>query len=234
MLLKSCDQVSNWINRLYTLTILFSRVTAILSSDDDVAQYFEYELTPEPTPLFKDSMMRKRTMSVLRNALLNQVASTTYIDYQACVIDGGALLHKVWWPPKSTYGEVFNQYVEFVTRKYGKYDKVIVVFDGYTKSTTNIQEQLRRGSSAANITVTKDGNVSSTREVFLRNGQNKQRFITILTECLKDAGNTVYQSESDADVLIVAKALEHAAEGPVVVVAEDTDILVLLCYHWNS
>ena len=28
--------------------ILFTRVTAILSCEDDIAQYFEYELTPEP------------------------------------------------------------------------------------------------------------------------------------------------------------------------------------------
>ena len=42
------------------------------------------------------------------------------------------------------------------------------------------------------------------------------------------------QSRYDADCIIVKCALQLATEGNVVtVVAEDTDILVLLMYHWN-
>ena len=44
----------------------------------------------------------------------------------------------------------------------------------------------------------------------------------------------VYQSESDANILIVKTALEQAVDSSFVVYADDTDILVLLCYHWYS
>ena len=50
---------------------------------------------------------------------------------------------------------------------------------------------------------------------------------------MKSLGCLVYQAESDADTLIVSTALDLDSEKHVVVAADDTDILVLLCYHWN-
>ena len=55
--------------------------------------------------------------------------------------------------------------------------------------------------------------------------------ITLISKHLKKAGFTTFQSSSDADVLITEKAIEYAADVPVVVCADDTDILVLLFYH---
>ena len=40
--------------------------------------------------------------------------------------------------------------------------------------------------------------------------------------------------EGDADNKIVSTAVEEAQESPVIVVADDTDIAVMLLYHWNS
>ena len=42
---------------------LFSRLIAIVR---DAERLFQYELTPEPTSLFKDGMMKKPTESTLR------------------------------------------------------------------------------------------------------------------------------------------------------------------------
>ena len=50
---------------------------------------------------------------------------------------------------------------------------------------------------------------------------------------MKKAGFTTFQSSSDADVLITEKAIEYAADVPVVC-TDDTDILVLLLYHWQK
>ena len=45
----------------------------------------------------------------------------------------------------------------------------------------------------------------------------------------------VYNSTGDADTLIVSSALQYAQQGQEVnVVADDTDILVLLVYHWKD
>ncbi|KAG0714116.1 hypothetical protein GWK47_014761 [Chionoecetes opilio] len=54
---------------------------------------------------------------------------------------------------------------------------------------------------------------------------------------LKDEGHDVRQSIGDADTQIVLAALEYASKEdkrPVTVVANDTDILVLLMFHWEA
>ena len=53
-------------------TILFSRLVAIAQKEDDVEQQFAFELTPEPTELFKDGMMRKPQKATLRKHLLSK------------------------------------------------------------------------------------------------------------------------------------------------------------------
>ena len=49
---------------------------------------------------------------------------------EECVLDGGALLHKIKWKTKTTYREICHQYIEFVRRMYGEYSEVCIVFDG--------------------------------------------------------------------------------------------------------
>ena len=39
--------------------ILFTRLTAIVHRERDPIEQFSYELTPEPSSLFKDGLMRK-------------------------------------------------------------------------------------------------------------------------------------------------------------------------------
>ena len=45
---------------------LFSRLIAIVRDAERLEEVFQYELTPEPTSLFKDGMMKKPTKSTLR------------------------------------------------------------------------------------------------------------------------------------------------------------------------
>ena len=52
---------------------LFSRLIAIIQREDDMAPYFDYELTTVPTSLFKDNAMRKPVKVQLAKALLNGV-----------------------------------------------------------------------------------------------------------------------------------------------------------------
>ena len=65
-------------------------------------------------------------------------------------------------------------------------------------------------------------------EIFLKNDPNKAQFISILSEELRkghDVGNSIW----DADTQIVSVALEYTAgsDKDVVVLATDTDILVM-------
>ena len=68
---------NNHINPL----ILFTRLTALMNSEDNIGVNFRYELTPEPAALFKDGMMRKPSKSVLRNHLLSTAESMTPQDH---------------------------------------------------------------------------------------------------------------------------------------------------------
>ena len=47
-------------------TILFQRLIVLIERSEDIARYFEYELTLEPTALFNDGFMRKSKYHLAR------------------------------------------------------------------------------------------------------------------------------------------------------------------------
>ena len=71
----------------------------------------------------------------------------------------------------------------------------------------------------------------SKKEDFLRNEQNKQRFISMLGLKLERPGCTVFHAKQDADTLIVKSAIESAKTAETVLVGDDTDLLVMVIYH---
>ena len=66
---------------------------------------------------------------------------------------------------------------------------------------------------------------------FLMNKINKQRFVNMLGETLEKNNYKSYFASADADLLIVQKAVESATTMKTVLVGNDTDLFVLLCYH---
>ena len=122
-------------------TLLFNRLSALAGREENVAVYFEHELTPYPMSLFKDGLMRKPDKSSLKPLILPKTCNIE--SPLSIVIDGGALLHKVLWPPSLTYRELLGHYVSSVRRRYGK---CCVVFDGYGASSTKDHEHLRRSA----------------------------------------------------------------------------------------
>ena len=68
-------------------------------------------------------------------------------------------------------------------------------------------------------------------ELFLLNTANEQAFINSLERKLESVGCIVYHAKSDADTLIVSKAIELAVTSEKIVVGEDADLLVLSLYH---
>ena len=63
------------------------------------------------------------------------------------------------------------------------------------------------------------------------NKTNKQAVIDIIAEDMSDAGISVVKAKADADYLIVKTAVDCAEHHDTIVVGQDTDLLVLLCYH---
>ena len=69
------------------------------------------------------------------------------------------------------------------------------------------------------------------KETFLANEGNKQRFLDMLSSKLEMAGYTTIHAKGDADTLIVKTTTDCAKLATTVLVGDDTDLLVLLCYH---
>ena len=120
-------------------------------------------------------------------------------------------------------------YTEYVKKKYGK---PIVVFDGYSGTSTKDMTHQRRSKWQIEVAVTftEEMQLTIKKAHFLANTVNKQQFIKMLgVQLLK--GCIVYYASGDADRLIVKKVVDSTTKKDTVFVGDDTDLLVLLCYH---
>lgn len=132
--------------------LLFSRLIALVQREEDMAPYFEYELTTIPTSLFKDNGLRKTDKAQLGRFLKRDVEPSELSLQAKYVLDGGALIHKVKWKKRGTYQDIVKQYVSYVRCKYGT---CCIVFDGYKQgpSIKDHEHQRRVKKSCADIQV---------------------------------------------------------------------------------
>ena len=125
-------------------------------------------------------------------------------------------------------------YVTYVTNRYGK---GTIVFDGYAdgpaiKDATHCR---RTGSSKGpNVIFTGETSLKLKKNEFLGNKVNKQRFLHLLSSFLENAGCTIIHAKGDADILIVKTAVESAKAVNTVLIGDDTDLLILLCYYGDA
>ena len=78
-------------------------------------------------------------------------------------------------------------------------------------------------------------NAHRNQRIFLANEKNKVQFINLLSHYLRLDGHAVIQSKDNADTQIVSAAIALASDGKhTVVITDDTDIRVLLLFHWNA
>ena len=146
------------------------------------------------------------------------------------------MLHQVCWVKGSNFKKIAKRYVQYVRKHYGK---CYIVFDGYESAPTKLIEQKRRGKrfqKCRYVDMKEDIIVPLTQEKFLSNTNNKVQLIKMLSEYLKEDGNEVLKCSGDADSTICHTALDLATTGEkeVVLIADDTDIFVMLIYHWKS
>ena len=75
-----------------------------------------------------------------------------------------------------------------------------------------------------------------TQDRFLSNNDSKVGLSKFLSLHLQEEGISIINSPGDANSTIVETALEIAQKnlGPVTVVSDDTDIVVMLVYHWQE
>ncbi|KAG1668548.1 Protein FAN [Nymphon striatum] len=183
--------------------------------------------------------MRKPDKASLRKVLLTEEIQCSANEVMEItgkyVLDGGALLHRVHWVKGIKFNEVAKAYVNYIRRNYGS---AFIVFDGYdSPESIKSNEHLRRAGSKGstpNIIITENNEVPYTKERFLSNSHNKTQLISFLADHLTLDGQAVHVCRGDADTKIVSTALEVANDSTTIVVADDTDVAVMLLYHWNE
>ena len=78
---------------------------------------------------------------------------------------------------------------------------------------------------------TEDMACTSKKQLFLIKKSNERNFINLLAVNLQASGCTVIHAEEDADRLIVETAVESPFNHPTIVIADDTDVLILLIHY---
>ena len=211
--------------------LLFQRIlTACLKSPHDMKDAFAYELAHYPMSLFND-------FGFMRDSQKHELGSLLHSTYLLCdvqpdfhswefVVDGGLLLHKIPWKKGVTYNDITEDYVQYVQR-IG--DHMHIVFDGYLESNTKDHTHKRRNPlQGFKIDFTPDMITDCSKEIFLSNPENKQNFIDLLGANLSVAGFDVHFCDNDADTTIVTKSFDLLDKNNVCVIADDTDVFILL------
>ena len=134
-----------------------------------------------------------------------------------------------------TFQDLCKQYAKFVKNRFGQ---CAIVFDGYEAGpTTKDHEHFLRRSlkkrGVAEFTFNKETKVKMNQEAFLSSEKNKAKFVKMLSEFLIEDGQMVWNCKEDADTEIIKCAVETAEECDVNVVADDTDVALMLLFHWN-
>lgn len=207
---------------------LFLRLVVVIERkpEDEITEYFKYELSPYPMSLFKDGIMRSAQKAKLKSFLLENIPTVDKTRTKS-IADGGALLWCCDWRRNEPFDAIFKKYVNFLV--YLQID--IVVFDGYEISTKDTTHHKRQGKTAHTVEIMEGNPCPADRTTFLSNYKNKSSFVKWLSEKLGEAGLMVVQCPSDADTTIVKVAIDD--EEDVMVYSDDTDVLCLLLHHFD-
>ena len=145
-----------------------------------------YELTPFPLSLFsnKDQKMSKANKADFSKTSLKALTDPLDLTNQPCstlVIDGGWLLYVVTWEQQQTWQEIANSYLNYVHHLGRCSQKIIVVFDGYSKSPKDHDHIQRTKNSCCDLKIRPDMVHWTPRAQFLDNTPNKRQLIHLLS-----------------------------------------------------
>ena len=180
-------------------------------------------------------MPRAPKKAVLANAIWTHmppdIAGPTSEVQQ--VLDGVALLHHITRPNEfPTYQEVMRPLLWLCVAKLWARHRSLrwlphSIQQVHNTSTAHRWQSRNRGHIHR-------CEVGMSKDVFLSNVANKQNFIDMLSHYLQLTGCLTEHVEEDADLLIAQTAVQLAATKSTVLVADHTDLVILLCYLRRS
>ena len=219
--------------------LLFQRLLLVANSEPnrDLKGLFKHELSSYPASLFDaHGVMREANKPQLADALESCTPTAVGGDApqripEYYVLDGGSLLYRIPWKKDDTYEEICDHYITHVQKHY---KNAIVVFDGYAHgpSTKDVTHQRRtKGAVGPRVSFSPQMPLTTKKEHFLANAENKQCFIHLLMEKMGENGIKTLSADGDADVLIVKTAVRCSTSACTQLIGEDTDLLALLCFY---
>jgi hypothetical protein len=218
---------------------MFQRLTTAANGlFENTAEVFKYELSSVPSSMFDcNRLPREACKSNLADAIWACGSDCTHeIDGEGFqyVLDGGSLLQRIPWTHGDSFGSIAQMYVDHVIKKY---KDPVIAFDSYPelpaiKEITHLRRT--KGIVSPNINFTPTMPFKTKKELFMSNSHNKQAFINMLCEKLNEHDIRYKNAVDDADLLIAKTAVCCVLSSEVIVIVEDTDLLVLLIHHVNQ
>ena len=128
--------------------------------------------------------MNKANKADFSKTSLKALTDPLDLTNQPCgtlVIDGGWFFHMVKWEQQQTWQEIANSYLNYVHRLGRCSQKIIVVFDGYSRSPKDHDHIRRTKNSCCDLKIRPDMVHWTPRAKFLDNSRNKRELIHLLT-----------------------------------------------------
>ena len=174
-------------------------------------------MTPFPLFLFsnKDQKMNKANKADFSKTSLKALTDPLNLTNQSCgtlVIDGVWLLYMVKWEQQQTWQEITNSYLDYVHFLGRCSQKIIVIFDGYSRSPKDHDHIQHTKNSCCDLKIRPDMVHCTPRAKFLDNTRNKHELIYLLSSTFRKHHITVEQCDNDADTSIVRKGLAAASD----------------------
>ena len=234
----------------------------IVSKSVSMEEAFQHPITTVPLALATtESGLRQSDKASFRNLIIKESNSITEIAPKRCAwfVDGMAVIRTL--KPRQTYKEFIDALMNFVTPKNELEPLTIgIINDTYIKDSVKEGTRQDRGEAGPRVhiqSVNQHMLQGMRWKQFLYNGDNKQELVAIIAKYLTTdvstnfrcpvivtANDNTYEineygvttvfkcNHEEADYRLVFHAVR--SDKDVVVVAKDTDVLILLVWAYNN
>jgi len=159
---------------------------------------------------------------VIEQVLIRSLKTSGSLTRGQGITEKQLLLWLFSWPACAEVNQAMQEFTG-VNYNTGEQNK-----DINTKDVTH--QRKSKGKASKTVTVLANMTTIMKKEQFLANQKNEHRFIFMLSTELEKSNCKTYHAPADADLLIVQKAVQSATTSTTILVGDDTDLIVLLCY----
>lgn len=238
--------------------MIYARAMALQCSQRnyDTKNLMAHELALRPASMFDDSGAMKvaKTKAVLKNNLKVEVARR-HAEVDASFLDGCAVLWVIKWPTGGTVQDFLNSFRRHI-QSYTETSDVYLVFDRYNDDSIKASARHARDQGASREYTLRPAAKLPSQKVVLTVSRNKKQLIDLIQADLmthKDildgklvmTGNDpvpiqIYKgvvtrrddmttTHDEADTMLIQQVASVGVANALVV-ADDTDVFVLLCH----